>query len=216
MITRLHARILFGLALLAILVFPALALQTTPAVQLTVGRQSCTLVLASVAEATAEATSEATPEAEAEATAEPGSDLPTLTLGDDCEDVAAGLVVPANGTLWLSLMLEDDPDIWLPLSEIEGDENPPQLDRRGRYFGCEIPTQGEQFCLVQVEVDETAYRVMIPVQVAGAFFAPTSTAAPAATAAPTATPPPAGGGASPPAGTQEAAPPPDGGGGSDT
>lgn len=89
-------------------------------------------------------------------------DQPALTLGDGCEDVAARLRVPASGTIWLSLTLSDQPDLWLPLDAVAGDPAPPQLDQRGRYFGC---TQGgDQVCQVTVEINAADYQVAIPLK----------------------------------------------------
>jgi len=90
----------------------------------------------------------------------PASDQAALALGPDCEEVAARLSLPESGTIWLSLTLSDQPDLWLPLNLVAGDPAPPQLDQRGRYFGC---TQAsEQVCQVKVEIDAATYQVAIP------------------------------------------------------
>lgn len=93
----------------------------------------------------------------------PASDQPSLTLGDGCADVVERLRVPNSGTIWLSLTISDQPDVWLPLDTIADDPAPPQLDQRGRYFGC---TQtDEQVCQVKVEFNTAAYQVAIPLVV---------------------------------------------------
>jgi hypothetical protein len=178
----------------------------TPVFVLTVGSQSCTLAPAEV-EATPEAevtdateepteeatatprptltptpsttTEEATPEAEAEGFST--GELVVLTLSEDCIELLEQLQVPENGVLWISITLEDDPDSSLPLSSLEDDEFPPQLDRRGRYFGCSIQEQGEQVCRVVVTLDGVSFQIDVPVVVEGAFVAP-ATAAPTTSA----------------------------------
>jgi hypothetical protein len=147
-------------------------------------------------ETTPEATEE--PEATPEATVEPDAetpdwlpDLPTYTLGEDCADLESLLTVAANGRLWLALLTEND-DEWLPLDTLEDDPYPPQLDGRGRYFGCAIPDEGEQACYVRVTLDEAEYLVAVPLWVGDAYYAPapTATDAPVAQETPMADNPP--------------------------
>src|SRR5262249_11147979 len=134
---------------------------------LTVSNRSCNLVqgsaelpsetpLAETAQVTTEpqATEEAQPTPEA--TSSSGS-MAAYTLGPDCDALRPLLLVPSNGTLWLSLTNADDPNTFLKLSVVEGDEYPPKLDRRGRYFGCAIPEQGDQLCQVMAEVNGSMY-----------------------------------------------------------
>lgn len=188
--------VVFVLLLMLSMLLSVLAQETTPELLLTIGTQSCALaLLADDSEQMA-----VTPEA----TAESGANPPVLTLGDDCVVVATRLVVAANGTLWLSLTRADALGEWLGLDAVEGDDHPPQLDARGRYFGCANPVQGEQVCRVQVEVDEMVYQVEIPMLVGGVYNTPTAaaTAPPPPTAAATGQPPQGtGDGNSPPAPT---------------
>lgn len=130
---------------------------------------------------------EATPEPEPEYTPEPGSHgsviaadsrhwlprLPHYLLSDDCDDLEPLLTVPSNGTLWLALLYGDQ---WLELDTVEDDPNPPQLDGRGRYFGCVIPDEGAQVCYVVVTLDEADYLVAVPLWVGDAYFASVPTA----------------------------------------
>jgi hypothetical protein len=200
--------ILCGLVVaLVVWSLPSLAQDTSdmPVFVLTVGSQSCTLAPAEVevAEATVAVSAapratyrptltplpptpsgDAAAEGEAEAEVESFStgDLMVLTLGDDCAELLEQLQVPANGVLWISITLEDDPDTSLPLGSLEDDSFPPQLDQRGRYFGCTIQEQGEQVCHVVVTLGEVSYQIDVPVVVEGAFIAPT-------TVAPTSPPP---------------------------
>jgi hypothetical protein len=165
---------------------------------LSVAGRSCTLAPAveedeaeATEEADAEATevveeeAEATAEATAEGTEEPGytlDSLPVYTLGEDCEGVISRLQVPSNGTLWISITLEDGTT--LPLASFEDDPYSPTLDRRGSFFGCTIPAEGEQVCHVVVLVENVAFQIDVPVFVGDAFSAPQPTAAPEPTAAP--------------------------------
>ena len=121
---------------------------------------------------------ETTPESTPETTPEPNADipdwlldLPTYTLSDDCEDIERLLAVARNGTLWLALFTQDS-DTWLSLDTIEDDPYPPQLDGRGRYFGCAIPVEGAQVCYVLAERDEETVLVAVPVWVGDAYYAP--------------------------------------------
>jgi hypothetical protein len=125
-------------------------------------------------EATAAATPEATPDPEAN-TPDWLPDLPTYTVGEDCDDLEPLLTVASNGTLWLALLTEDS-DEWLPLDTLEDDPYPPQLDGRGRYFGCAIPDEGEQTCYVRVTLDDEDYLVAVPLWVGDAYYAPVPTA----------------------------------------
>ncbi|MFN8375662.1 MAG: hypothetical protein U0694_22680 [Anaerolineae bacterium] len=210
--------LLLGFALWSL---PSMAQETsgdTPVLVLTVGSRSCTLAPIVVEEtATAEVsavpratyrptltpipTTPSADETEAPAQGFASGTLVVLTLSDDCANLLSQLQVPENGVLWLSLSLQDDPDSALPLSSLADDDFPPQLDRRGRYFGCSIPDQGEQVCRVVVTVGEVSYQIDVPVTVEGAFVAPTSTAAPSApepTTAPVSNPQP-----QPPASTEQ-------------
>ena len=54
----------------------------------------------------------------------------------------------------LALRLADE-GAWLTLFPVEDDQFPPHLDRRGRYFGCVIPDEGEQTCRVLVDLNDT-------------------------------------------------------------
>jgi hypothetical protein len=220
--------IVFGLVLgLGLWSLPSMAQETssdTPVFVLSVGSRSCTLAADSVEvaqEATAEASAapratyrptltpipqpanaDETPEAEAAVEGFSSGELVVLTLSDDCADLIEQLEVPENGTLWLSISLENDPETSLPLSTLADDEYPPQLDRRGRFFGCEIGEQGEQVCRVVVTVDDVSYQIDVPVVVQGAFIAPEPTSAPtSAPAEPTSAPAPVE--PPPPATTQE-------------
>ena len=142
---------------------------------LSVAGETCALERVDVdPEATPEATPEVTPEPSA-ATPDWLPDLPTYTLGDDCDDVERLLRVPSNGTLWLALLSEDG-DEWLLLETIEDDPYPPQLDGRGRYFGCAIPVEGEQVCYVVVEWSEETVLIAVPLWVGDAYIAPQPTA----------------------------------------
>ncbi|MFN8452859.1 MAG: hypothetical protein U0521_30665 [Anaerolineae bacterium] len=95
-----------------------------------------------------------------------GDDQTMLMLGDGCADVEQRLRVPNSGTIWLSLTISGQPDVWLPLDVIAGDPAPPQLDQRGRFFGC---TQAsEEVCQVMVEIDQKAYRIDVPLAVGAA------------------------------------------------
>jgi len=96
----------------------------------------------------------------------PAGNQPSLTLGDGCDDVEERLRLPNSGTIWLSLTISDQPDLWLPLDIITDDPTPPQLDQRGRYFGC--TQDGEQVCQVKVEIDTGAYQIAIPLTLDGA------------------------------------------------
>jgi hypothetical protein len=116
-----------------------------------------------------------TPEVTPESTADWLPDLPIYTLSDDCETIEPLLTVASNGTLWLAL-LKDDADDWLALDTLEDDPHPPQLDARGRYFGCAIPDEGAQPCYVLVTLDEVDYLVRVPLWVGDAYFAPQVTA----------------------------------------
>ncbi len=171
MFARVPRHFSIALILLLALAYPLLAQTSTPDVRLTVGGQSCSLALATAEVTTPKATSETTPEATPTA-----SDLPTLTLSDDCAEVTPLLRVASNGVLWLSLTLADLPDQWLKLSAVAKDEHPPLLDQRGRYFGCTNPTRGEGVCRVQVEVADQVYRVEIPLLVSADYRAPSVTA----------------------------------------
>ncbi len=86
-----------------------------------------------------------------------------LALGNDCDDVEARLRVPNSGTIWLSLTISDQPDLWLPLEAVAGDPAPPQLDQRGRFFGC--TQEGDEVCQVKVEINSAAYQVVVPLVV---------------------------------------------------
>ena len=222
--TRLWMMILGGLTLgLIVWSIPSFAQDDSgdgPVFVLSVGTRSCTLALegADEVEGTAEATTEANavpratyrptltpaapaPSADATENATEGAavgfnagELVVYTLGDECDNVISQLEVPENGTLWLSISLQDDPNTSLPLSILVDDEFPPQLDRRGRFFGCEIQAQGEQICRVVVTVGDILYQIDVPVVVQGAFFAETNTPAPEApqaTNTPQPAPPPA-------------------------
>jgi hypothetical protein len=184
---------------------------TEPVFVLTVGSRSCTLATAPEEAVEAATETSAAPRPtyrptltpiprtpSADATEEPADgfntgDLVVLTLSEDCANLISQLQVPENGTLWLSLSLQDDPNVALPLSALVDDPYPPQLDRRGRFFGCEIAAQGEQVCRVVVTVGETSYQIDVPVVVEGAFVAPPAaapTSAPAVQATNTAPPSP--------------------------
>jgi hypothetical protein len=93
---------------------------------LSVAGETCPLELV-------ETEAEATPEATAEVGETPRGlppdwlpDLPTYTLGDDCEHVEPLLIVASNGRLWLALLTEDGND-WLQLDTLEDDPYPPHL-----------------------------------------------------------------------------------------
>lgn len=113
-----------------------------PTLTLTAGDQTCTLM--------------------------PGGD--GYTLGPDCADFA--LHVSANDTLWLSLALPDEADLWLALSPAPEDSSPAIIDARGRFFGCVFAAQGEQLCRVMVEWGGATYVVAIAVQVDPPVAAP--------------------------------------------
>ncbi len=89
-------------------------------------------------------------------------DQTALTLGDDCQNVSSRLHIPANATVWLGVTIKDLPGVWLPLSTVEGDTAPPQIDQRGRYFGCTRAEGINQVCEVNVEIDATLYRLAVP------------------------------------------------------
>jgi hypothetical protein len=150
-----------------------------PTLSLSVAGETCALELVEIDPETApEATPEATPDVGETPRGLPPDwlpDLPTYTLGDDCEDVERLLTVASNGTLWLALLSDDDYG-WLPLENVEDDPYPPQLDGRGRYFGCANPEEGEQVCYVLVEWNEETVLVAIPIFVGDAYFAPEPTA----------------------------------------
>lgn len=150
---------------------------------LSVSGESCAL-------APFETETEATPKTTPEATAEVGEtppkrsgglppdwlpDLPTYTLSGECTEVEPLLTVASNGRLWLALLTADADD-WLQLDTIEDDPYPPQLDGRGRYFGCAIPDEGEQVCYVLVTLDDMEYLVEVPIWVGDAYYAPAPTA----------------------------------------
>lgn len=88
----------------------------------------------------------------------------TLMLGEDCQAIESRLALPTDVTLWLSLTLSDQPDNWLALQPVEDDTAPPQLDGRGRFFGCTRTQPDEQLCQVTVEVNATAYRLALPLK----------------------------------------------------
>ncbi len=146
----------------------------TPAsLVLTVGNVACELALGDV---DLDAEPEATPEPES--TPEPdGNLMPVYTLSEDCENVLRRLHVPSNETLWLALSWPDEED-WLQLDILEDDEHPPQLDRRGRFFGCANQEQGEFVCRVLVDWNGETVLVELPITVNPPYFAPTPTASP--------------------------------------
>lgn len=108
--------------------------------------------------------------------------------GEGCEDLANDLRSFQNGTLWVSLTLEDDPGLWLTLTKVDDDSSPTVIDRRGRYLGCKFAAQGVFICLVNVEIDDQLYRVEIPIIVGPPLGIPAQTAAPTVEGQPTATP----------------------------
>ncbi|MBL8156961.1 MAG: winged helix-turn-helix transcriptional regulator, partial [Anaerolineae bacterium] len=65
--------------------------------------------------------------------------------------------------------------------QVADDENPPRLDRRGRYVGCSIPELGEQVCQVLWSHQGITYRIVIPVFVTGRVEAVVTATLPAAT-----------------------------------
>lgn len=140
---------------------------------LSVSDASCVLELVAIE---AEATPEATPDQDMDILeTEPDwlPDLPIYTIGEDCEDIVPLLTVPSNGTLWLGLLYGDE---WLPLDTLDDDPYPPQLDGRGRYFGCVIPDEGEQVCYVLVTLNDLDYLVEVPIWIGDAYYAPQPTA----------------------------------------
>ncbi len=146
---------------------------TTAPLVLTVGNVSCELAPRDV---DLDAEPEVTPEPES--TPEPDEiSLPTYTLGEDCENVLCRLHMPSNETLWLALSWTDE-EAWLKLDILEDDEHPPQLDRRGRFFGCANPEQGEFVCRVLVDWNGETVLVELPITVNPPYFAPTPTASP--------------------------------------
>ena len=97
---------------------------------------------------------------------------PTYTIGDDCEGLQNFLADhPSNERLWLALSHPEE-DGWLELETTEDDDYPPQLDRRGRFFGCLIPEQGEQACFVSATLGDTTYAFIIPFTIGNAYYAP--------------------------------------------
>jgi hypothetical protein len=162
-----------------------------PIMQISVAGFTCDLVLEGVdagAEATEqaettpemEATEEATEEPEVETTEEPAieateeadteSELPVITLGEECDDVIAQLRVARNGTLWIALSVPDEEE-WQEFDVPEDEEFEPQFDRRGRFIGCNIPAEGEQVCRITWTQGDVTYVIEIPVIVGNAFNA---------------------------------------------
>lgn len=86
-------------------------------------------------------------------------------LGDNCRAVESRLRISQNATIWLAVRNEDDPKEWVELDRVSGDSNPPQLDRRGRFFGCGSENVGVRSCQVTVSVDGVTYRIEAPLRV---------------------------------------------------
>lgn len=89
---------------------------------------------------------------------------PVFTLGDDCENVIPYLEMLTTETRWMAVSSSEE-EAWLTLTPVDDDQFPPHLDRRGRYFGCIIPEEGEQACRVLVDLNDTMLLVEIPVVV---------------------------------------------------
>jgi hypothetical protein len=154
------------------LVIAAQETEDAPALALSVAGEECHLQLIEIdPESTPEATPEPDDEESEDTTPDWLPELPTYTIGDDCQELLPLLTVAANGTLWMALLLPDSDD-WLPLETLEDDPYPPQLDGRGRYFGCSIPMEGEQVCYVLTELDEETVLVAVPLWVGDAYYAP--------------------------------------------
>jgi hypothetical protein len=183
-------RYLIFFVVLALLLLPTVFAQfddeENSSLIVTVGTETCALVLKDSleAEATAEASEvpelpEATEVAEimAEATEAAEGEMTVLTVGDDCDANAFRLA--SNGTLWIAISLEGEED-WQVFEAVEGDTSAPNFDRRGRFIGCRNPNEGEQVCRVQWEYEGTSYLIEIPIYVGDAFTAgvPISTAEP--------------------------------------
>lgn len=199
--------------------------ETAPPLQITVDNQTCHFVIAESVEATAvaEPTTTATstlntlnlatntPRAAAtaatvaptvasapEVTSTPVvalAGVPVLTLGDDCAGVTSLLHVPSNGTLWVELATSANEFPWQRFEIIPNDPNPPKLDKRGRFVGCENPALGAYTCHVLWSYLNATYQIDIPVVVRSAYVVPPAAATAAqaaaqATAVPISTPVP--------------------------
>ena len=86
-------------------------------------------------------------------------------LGDNCTAINARLRVAQSNTIWLAIHNPADPAEWVELDAVEGDDNPPQFDRRGRFFGCGHAEIGAEPCQVNVSVNGRIYRVAVPLRI---------------------------------------------------
>jgi hypothetical protein len=166
--------LLFALLLLPVFIAQPQEGEENPILSLTVGSESCELVLqseASEAEATAEASEAPEDSEEAEATpeaTEEALEMIVLTVSADCNPNAFRLA--SNGTLWIALSVDGEED-WQEFAALEEDESAPSFDRRGRFVGCRNPNEGEQLCRLVWEFEGVRYLIEIPIFVGDAFTA---------------------------------------------
>ena len=83
---------------------------------------------------------------------------------ESCVAVLSRLRASVDQAVWLSLDVDDNSD-WLQLHTVSTDDNPPTLDRRGRYFGCKMPENGFHTCRVGFEMKGQHYQVFVPMRV---------------------------------------------------
>ena len=83
---------------------------------------------------------------------------------DSCVAVLSRLRASIDQAVWLSLSITDQSD-WLKLHTIHNDRHTPQLDKRGRYFGCAMPENGFHTCRIGFEMRGQRYQVFVPMRV---------------------------------------------------
>jgi hypothetical protein len=122
-----------------------------------------------------------------EATPDPESELPpgvpVYTLSSNCDGVAPRLRMVLEGTLWLGVSAPSERD-WLPTEQVgtifagDVDPYPPQLDRRGRWFGCVGYELGDYTWRVLVGLDDAWHLIAVPVTVLEPGYPPAPTVPP--------------------------------------